>query len=280
MTSYRYHSINLLEHVNQMKKPVRIDNLYNSLSGVYKKDILNYLIIIIVALFLFNYLSINLNHILGFTISLLVINFLIQRDIETINTFTTDNENKLTFLDGFLSEQDDEIPTSIIDLENHVMKPLAIKSYLKHDPIIVNFLYDIREYMFYNASVYRKILDNVNTMLLYYDRVKNIENAKDPKYNKKYNYDIILQSRNSALNNLHSMIYTSKSTVANNKKYNSSIKLFQRILQGYINEVEDIIQTDCKKEIRANSSFIDANGPQSNDPFDGSNGFNKNFDFF
>jgi hypothetical protein len=279
-TSYRYQTINLLEHIKEIHKPVRENNIYNTLSGVYNTDILNYLIIIVLLLFLFNFLSISLNHILGFAISFLVINFLIQRDKETINTFTTDNENKLKFLNSFLTAHDTAIPTSNMDIEDQVLRPLLTRSYLKLDPIIVNFLYDIREYMFYNASVYRKIVQNVNNLLLFYNRIKFPKEYKSPYNNNKYNYDIIVDCKNRALNNLHSMIYMLDSNELDNKKYNDSIVFFQQILEGYLNEVEKIIQDECKQNLRANSHFIEIKVPDNNNITNSKGGFHKNFDFF
>lgn len=203
---------------------------------------------------------------------------MIQRDKEIINTFSTDNENKLKFLDGFLQIEDDNIITSVIDVEEQANKPLILRSYLKLDPIIVNFLYDMREYMFYNASAYRKTILNVNNMLLYYTRIKHPKKEHDQKYNNKYNYDIVVESRDNALNNLHSIIHTNASAEFDNKKHSTAITMFQRILEGYISEIQDIIQNECTQNLRAYSHFVEKDVPKNND--NTKYGFNKNFNFF
>jgi hypothetical protein len=278
MTVFRYHNINLLEHIKELTKPIRVDNIYNSVSNVYSKDIFGYIVLIIVILFGFSFIEINIAQLLGFAIGVIIILFMIQRDVETINTFTVDNENKLKFLDGFLLILDDNIITSVIDIEEQSVKPLIMRSYLKLDPIIVNFLYDMREYMFYNASAYRKIILNINNMLLHYTRVKHPKKEHDAKYNKKYNYDIIVEMRDSALNNLHSLIHTNVSAEKDNKKHSQAIKMFQRILEGYVSEVQDIIQAECKQGLRAYSYFVEKEVPKNHD--NTKYGFNKHFNFF
>jgi hypothetical protein len=267
---YRFYETNLLQNINELKDSGTEDKLKDSkneiIEDINSQHLFKYMVIIISITYTISKFSIELNNLFGLFISILIVYYFIQYDKKQSNAHSKDISFKLKYLNQFLIEDNKNIPTCVMDYENNTNTPITIKSYLYVNPTIIVLFYNLRDYAFYNTSVFRKCLFNVNNILLLYIRMKHPLDKDKLKYNLKYNYDLAYDNYINALNNLHSMIFKIPSSKFNNIKHNNTMIKLQQILYNYLNEMKLFIKEDIKQNgLNRHSMQLESNGPNIND---------------
>ena len=107
------------------------------------------------------------------------------------------------------------------------------KSYLYYSPLIVSLMYNLKAYIQFNIQAYSSCLFNINDFLkICYQANFLTDSLVD-------NYESLIILKNSALNELSTLIYSiHTSTVTYNKLSDSDTK----IIEGKINKIMDALK--------------------------------------
>jgi hypothetical protein len=225
------------------------DNIYTIINKLSNLHLLSYIFMIFIIIITISNIEIKLNHIIGLLLSYMIILYIIKKDNIQFDEFMNNIDNKLKFLDKILLNPNNTIDneTIIMDDSNIITKKKN-KSYLYTNPLIVNLLYNIKEYRYYNPSAYRQLIININN-LIKLSRKKNKSKCK---------YDILMDYKNNALNNLHSIIHNIPSNTINNIKYKTNITALHKLLQEYMTNYKNKVNKKCDDTCDVNimSSFI------------------------
>ncbi len=115
------------------------------------------------------------------------------------------------------------------------------KSYLSMDPKIIDFYYNLKDYIDFNLSAYRKSLESTNNLLnIEYDMQNFI------RYPAQL-FDTALLEYKEALNNLQSVIYKLPSNIVSNERFNDSLLQLKQLLNVHLNKLSTIISNDDKE---------------------------------
>ncbi len=228
-------------------------SVYSIVTKLSKENIFKYAIILFIIYAIISRFKLKTQHVVALQLGYLLVTFLLDKDDTNYEKYVHKINYKLNFLNKILllKKNTNSNETVIIDNNNIILQ--NNKSYLIENPLIINLLYNIKDYRYYNSSAYRQILININNIL----KIVN-KNAKNNKYTKS-NYDLLLQYKNEALNNLHSIIYNLESNSINNKRFQVSLNDLDNLLNLYINRYYNKINKDfdLKKDINITSNSID-----------------------
>ena len=225
-------------------------NVYDIFTKLPNYNIIIYIFIVCIVYFILNKLTIRLNEILFFFISILLIYFLTKKDYSEFIKFTDNKKIQLEFLHKLMFNTrfyDD------VSLLNNVLRPIEKSnlSYLYLNPLIVQFYYDIRQYVRYNISAYVKSIIHTNNLI-------GFEYQSKIGLNRTYlNFQTAIMESKSALNELNSVIYKIPSTIVTYTKFNNSIKLLQSLLLEILKNIATYFKNDNKVKELNNYSMPD-----------------------
>ena len=195
------------------------------------QELFKYIIIFIIASYMFSRVNIGLNNIIGGIIGIIIVFIMI----------------------GKVNSQKDSSSHELINKYNSII-PLPVHG--SNYPEIIDFLHSIREFYFYNKRSFTSMVKNIDLLLKIY------EDVKIGVIYCKYHYDIASEKRKNALNYLHSIIYSLEDDVSLKSKLLESVKYLQTLSGKYLNYIENI----CNKDIEQNGYNIEETKIESNQP--------------
>jgi hypothetical protein len=234
-----------------MDKDNIIPNINSTAYSIIKKlskiNIFKYTIILFIFYTIISRFKLETQHVVAIQLGYLLVIFLINKDNSDFEIFVNKITYKLKFLNNIilLKNNIEENETILID-NNNIITNINNKSYLHHNPLIVNFLYKNKNYRYNNPSAYRQLIININNI---------IKLSRKQKYTKS-NYDLLILYKQNSLNNLHSIIYKLDSSVYNNKKYQLNLKILNNLLLEYTDDFKNNINEDFKNNINIFSNNI------------------------
>ena len=248
-------------------------NIYDAINVLPKERIFMYISYSIVILLIATNMNVGLNHIFAFLVTVIFVYMYIQKDVKEKVLINEDNQLKEKFLNEFLfthqifAKFDD-------DPESALKYPDQPISYLFKSRIIVNFLYDIRDYCIAHPPAYHSVLKNVNDLIKIRVQMENgVINCKEMIISAK-------EKRNAALNNFQSIIFRIPSTDTSNKLFQTRLKLFGELIEAeykYIFELCNVDNNTHSLNVRSKPYGLEY-GPNAN-PVNSYN-WSPNFDFF
>lgn len=218
-------------------------NIYDILSKIPKYNIIIYILIVFLIFNFVGRLTIRLNEILVFLISIVLIYLLTKKDYTNFIKYTNDKKLQLDYLHKLIFNNKEYDFSSNI---NTIVKPVNSVhiSYLYLNPLIVQFYYDMRQQSIYNISSYINSVVHSNNVI-------GLEYQSSIGINRTYlNYQLAIDETKNALNELNSVIYKLPSTIVNYKKFNEGIIILHQLLNKHILTMSTLFKNDNKtKEI-------------------------------
>ena len=232
----------LLKSVNNTSNVINstlknIDNRYFSyyINNITKHNLLKYIFIIIIIFFVISKHKITLNILVSIIISILLLTYFISNDYEIMNIYNDDIDLQLEFLNQILFDKDNYISNEINQDFN--INPSFNESYLHLNPVIINFYYNMKEYSQYNLNAFKNSLMYTNTLISLDNQIKKC------LINPYINYSSIKKLYKDSLNNYQSIIYSIPVNNLSAEKFNSSIKILQKLLY----KIVDNVKNKCKE---------------------------------
>jgi hypothetical protein len=205
-------------------------NIYDILQKLPKDNIIIYIFIVFCIYNFISRLKIRLNEILSFIVCLVIIYILSNKNYKEFINYTDIKKDQINFINKliFNGKVWDYVKRSNIFIESLNLRE---KSYLYLNPAIVDFFYNIRLFSKYNISSYVNSIIHCNNIIrIDYETKLGL----DSEY---YNFEIALNERKKALNELNSLIYNLPSTIVSYNNFNDSIKILQSLLNKLINDM-------------------------------------------
>ena len=225
----------LLEDLVSLDKKEKRDNIYENLKLISSERIFNYIVFFIIIVVIVHSLSIETKHIFAIIISVIILYIYIQKDTQEQLDFDYENELKHKFLNEFLFI---DKPYNIYDIDHNDELYIGDNeesiSYLIKSRILINYLYNIRDYATLHPSAYNKLLYNINNIL------KNRIQLELGLVNCSQTIDIINDEKTNALNNFQSIIYRLPSTNVSNNRYKQDFKLLTQLLEAEIDYMKNL----------------------------------------
>ena len=127
---------------------------------------------------------------------------------------------------------------------------------------IINFLYSIQEFYFYNPQVYNDFIDSLEKFIILYNetKVKNI--------NIGINFNLMEDKKNIIIKNLESLIFRLDSHKEISKKLYKSINVLEEFLTDILNEIYYLYKKDIYDNGINNRTQLINLGPK---PFENNN---------
>jgi hypothetical protein len=247
-------------------------NIYDALNIIPNDQLFKYITISIVIILISIHLNITAGHFFGVFISLIIIYVYLQKDTKSKVGINKDYQLKNDFINEYLfiekpyyTYEDD--PDTYLNINESDIKV----SYFGQNRVILNFIYDVREYAIIHPVAFNKLLEKTNSVIKIRVQVQN--GVRDCKAMIPLAED----SRTEALNNFQSIIYNLPSTTETNNKFQNNLAIFVKLLQAeidYINELCDIQNSNLKTSILSKPYGINY-GPKGKD-----DSISPHFDFF
>jgi len=164
--------------------------------------------------------------------------------------------------------------TSITRMQELELKLNGIFPKPKHfyiDSGIIELIHSMKEFKNYNPLAFNKLIRILDDFLeLTLDIEKNTENGFPL-------YETLQNMKDSALNNLQSIIFNTPSDLAAENKLDSATQSLHFILNFHLEQIRMKTNKKFKKDgPNINNRYIHSNiGPEGTDPY-----FNKNFDMY
>lgn len=214
-------------------------NIYDIINKTPKYNIIIYIFIIFLIYSFINKLTIRLNEILIFLISIVLIYFLIIKDYTQFIEYTQQKKRQLNFLEKLMFNMPNK------------------KSYLYLNPYLVDFFYNMREYSNLNITAYtNSLLHCDNLIKLDYQTNLGLNDIRD-------NYQIAIVEKNNALNEFNSIIYSLTSSQISYKKFSKSIIILHELLNNHIMNISKKLSKN--KIIYDEQDIIKPNDMNTND---------------
>ena len=192
--------------------------------------------------------TIRLNEIFIFLVSVILIYFLIQKDYINFIQFTDNKKIQMKFLEKMMFSTNN-YEKEIIGGESLTLNDYTTgKSYLYYDSIIVEFYYNIRDFINYDISSYINSLKSTNNLLKISFQSKNL------KQRLKENYEEAIIEKNKALNYLSYSTFTIPIHDNSYKKYKESINILHQRLNAHIDNMS-ILFKDITVERNKNDLY-------------------------
>jgi hypothetical protein len=181
------------------------DNVVVRLQKIDNKSWFVYFALFIIVLVIVNRYKLSLWHFMFLTFILALLIYL-KRELDSVSTKEQTN----------------------IKLKLIRPQPQNLNDY----PDIIEFLFNIRHFYYINPNSFTLMIMHLDNFFKIYEDVmtKQVNNCK-------YNYDIILYSTRSVLNNLHSVIFNLDVDKNLTKKYQLSLKELHIIIYQYVDKV-------------------------------------------
>jgi len=222
-------------------------NIYEILTKLPKSNIIIYIFIVFC---IYNFISrfeIRLNELLSYVVCLVVVYLLANKDYKEFINYTSIKKDQINFINKliFNGKVWDYVKKSNIFIESLNLRE---KSYLYLNPAIVEFFYNLRLFSKYNISSY------VNSIIHCNNIIKIDYETKLGLNNDYYNFQVALDEKKKALNELNSLIYNLPSTYVSYNNFNDSIKILQSLLNKPISDMAILlININKTKEINITS---------------------------
>jgi hypothetical protein len=213
------------------KKDLYIPNIFNVINTIPRYKIIYYIFIVLLIYAFFKDRAIRLNEIFIFLISVILIYFLIQKDYINFIQFTDNKKIQIKFLEKMMFSTNN-YEKEIIGGQSLTLNDYTTnKSYLYYDSIIVEFYYNIRDFINYDISSYINSLKSTNNLLQISFQSKNL------KQRLKENYEEAIIEKNKALNYLSYSTFTIPIHDTSYKKYKESINILHQRLNAHIENI-------------------------------------------
>ncbi len=210
------------------KKDIYIPNIYNIINTIPQHKVIFYGLVVLCIYAFFRNSNIRLNDIFIFLISITLIYFLIQKDYINFTQFTETKKTQMKFLEKLMFSTNN-YEKEIIGGQSLTLSDYNTKtSYLYFDSVIVQFYYNIRDFINYDISNYINSLKSTNNLLSLSYQSKNL------KQQLKENYEQAIIERNNALNYLSYITFTIPINDISYKKYKKSINILHERLNSHI----------------------------------------------
>lgn len=222
-------------------------NIYDILSKLPKSNLIIYILIVFCIYNFISRINIRLNEILSYIICLAVIYLLANKDYKEFINYTNIKKDQINFINKLIFNGKiwDYVKKNNIFIES---LNLTEKSYLYLNPAIVEFFYNLRLYSKYNISSYINSIIHCNNIIRIDYETKLGLNSE------YYNFQIALDEKKKALNELNSLIYNLPSTIVSYNNFNDSIKILQSLLNKPINDMAVLfININKTKEMSTSS---------------------------
>tara|TARA_B110000967_G_C18755282_1_gene494992 strand:- start:171 stop:1010 length:840 start_codon:yes stop_codon:yes gene_type:complete len=219
--------------IDKFKNKKMYNNTYGVIIDLPNIKKLEYLFIIAFIIFLMYNVNINLNHIFGLFVIIIIISLLIQKDDYEFNNYLNDKDIELKFLNTILFENRKDYTIGIKNTDFYLFDTNI--SYLYTNPLLVTLLYKLRTYIQYNNINYKDVLFHVNNLL----KVKS--NIYQNSKNKLQLFEIAFTEYTKTLNAFQSMIYSLPSTKATNKEFKNAMDILDKILLHDIYDIKNKI---------------------------------------
>ena len=219
--------------------------MYDYISEIDNNDKFKYLAMILVSIFLMRRLALDSHVLVGLLFGIILVYYLNQRAVSIGTDFVSSSQQKL---------------------RNPIFREAKN---LHQDSELLDFLYSIREYRYYNPAVYRKLI-------LIVDRFLRIVNDMEIGVaDMGANYEQLKDYKSRALNGLHSMIYRIPQSQATNRKFESAMDRLEVLMNVHLdNCYQYMVYAYGKQPININTKFIYKNQPSGVDK-----DFLKNYQF-
>jgi hypothetical protein len=175
-------------------------NIYNILDRLPKHNIVFYIFIVLIIFNLIRPYEIKLNHILTFLICILLIYYLINKDYFNANKFILSKKKKLDFLHKLMFNEKNW--SYALEGESSFKPAILTKqTYLFQNPLLVELLFDCRNYIQYNVAAYISCLHHCNNVV-------GLDYESRIGLNSQYqNYTVAVDESKKALNEFQTIIY-------------------------------------------------------------------------
>lgn len=119
----------------------------------------------------------------------------------------------------------------------------------RDDNELVIFLFTIQDYYIYNSQSYSEMINHINNFLITYDDTID--------YNKmvNYNYQILLDQKKLAMNDLISILYALPVNVKYDNKLKNATKKLSDILDKYLKKIHNLYKQRMCSNL-SNETFI------------------------
>ena len=223
-------------------------DIYKVLSTIPNNYILQYFFIAICIYAFFKDRIIRLNDILVFLICVVLIYFLSKRNYSNFFKFTQNKSNELKFLNKIMFDGIKTIKGEIGDFNTYDTSNAHLKkSYLYYSPLIVSLMYNLKSYIQFNIQAYSSCLFNINDFLkLCYQANFLTDSLVD-------NYESLIILKNSALNELSTLIYSIHTSTVTYNKLSDSVNLLHELLNRHIDAVSKLFQDRVSYDINSDS---------------------------
>jgi hypothetical protein len=221
-------------------------NYYNLFEQVPNFLKVKYIFIIVLSIFIFNYINVNISHLTAIIIAIIIIFYFINKDNNNFISFFNSQEEKIKFLDSILfSDKSTEQTAALQNIQKYLnFDPMKLKSYLYLDPVIVQFFFLNSTFVNFHYTAYKSCLMAMNYLIYMHNLFKN------PGMNYAYlEMDVAYQLRTEALNNLHSMIYKLPPDEKINSQYEQAMRDLLSITDQMLIDMIAILKKNENKNI-------------------------------
>lgn len=182
------------------------NNIFLQIEKSDAKTLFLYIIIIVLILAVFQYLSIGVNIILGIFFAILLILYL---------------NSKNQFQEKNLKE--------IYDNKVNLIRPKP--KHLQRYPKFVDFVFAIQDFYSYNVPAYENMIDFIDYVIELYEESINDNSTAG------FNYGLVDNARKESVNNLHSIIFDIPSNNIIINKLNDSIDKLNELIYDILDEL-------------------------------------------
>jgi hypothetical protein len=219
-------------------------NISEKIIEINNKNILYYLFIFIFIFLFFNRIKITINHIFSLIIFVIILNYLLNHNLNDQQNYYNKKNKQINFLNKYLFNNQKELN---YNLDNKLYSKKYL-SYFYIDPILVDFLYSIKELVNYNSQNYGQVLLNCNNILTIRNDTKlGLENIEQNYQNANF-------EKKKALNSLESIIISLPMNNIFDKKLENAVSILQEILDKHLNYILKFIKI---KQLDKNYSIND-----------------------
>jgi len=193
--------------------------LYKTIDSIGNKQVLQYIIIIIIGIIIFRSKNIGINIVVGMIFALVVICYLYDKNKIVIETEKREYQDKIDYIK----------PAITVDVEKNV-----------DDKKLVDLLFSIQDLYIYNPQAYEEMIDNIQDFLKLETILGNVQNRyfqKDYQYEKYF--QLAQDKKNNAINSLHSIIFQLPSNHEITDKLERAYERLETVLTDRLNHMYD-----------------------------------------
>jgi hypothetical protein len=157
---------NASNHVNRYlehnKNNTLSKSIIDDLSETSSTEKLTYIFVVLFIFYIISKINIVLNHFMAFFVSILIVYFMIQQNKTSYETFKSNMEDKLEFLNLVIN---DDAEYESINQNYFTDITLTNSSNLYINPNIVDFYFKYRDFSQTNYPEYKRSIDNMNKLM-------------------------------------------------------------------------------------------------------------------